>query len=101
MSPYVTLCYPSAYNLIFPEIYLKDEPEKRIEKINSAMREYLSGGVFGEALKGFVLFECSTQSGTRTGVVLSVDLEDYSFEKGAKTAVRSTEATILNAFPRG
>lgn len=89
----------SALNLIFPEIYLKDEPEKRIAKINAAMREYLDGGVF-RTVQGLILVERTTEnSGTRTGIVLAVDLEDYSFEKGAKTPIRSTEATIKERIP--
>lgn len=89
---------PSAYNLIFPEIYLKDKPEERTRRINSNMRSYLSGNVF-KSFKGFVYVERTTASGTRKGIVLAIDLEDYSFEKGAKTLVRSTEATILERIP--
>ncbi len=95
----LTLGSPSAFNLIFPEIYLKDQPEKRISRINETMRAYLSGGVFKRICGGFILVERTTQSGTRTGIVLSVDLEDYSYEAGAKTLIRSTEATILERIP--
>ncbi len=90
---------PSAYNLIFPEIYLNDKPEERIARINENMRDYLSGGIFKKIMDGFILVERTTQSGTRTGIVLSVDLEDYSFEKGAKTLIRSTEGTIPERIP--
>lgn len=89
----------STYNLIFPEIYLKERPEERISKINSKMLEYLDGGVFKTVENGFILVERTTQSGTRTGLVISIDLEDYSFEIGAKTPIRSTEATILERIP--
>lgn len=95
----LTLGSPSAFNLIFPEIYLKDQPEKRISRINETMRAYLSGGVFKRVCGGFILVERTTLSGTRTGIVLSVDLEDYSYEAGAKTLIRSTEATILERIP--
>ena len=89
----------SALRLIFPEIYLNDNPEMRIAEINRAMRDYIDSGVFKEVSGGFILVERKTQSGTRTGIVLSIDLEDYSFERGAKTPVRSTEATILERIP--
>ncbi len=89
----------SAYNLIFPEIYLKDNPEERINKINAAMESYLSAGAFKSVSDGFILVERTTQSGKRTGIVLAIDLEDYSFAKGAKTPIRSTEATILERIP--
>ncbi|MDE6690736.1 MAG: DUF1015 domain-containing protein, partial [Clostridia bacterium] len=55
---------PSTLRLIFPEIYLKDNPEKRIADINANMREYLKGGVFKKVEGGFVLVERTTQSGT-------------------------------------
>ena len=89
----------STFNLIFPEIYLKDNPEKRIAAANAAMDKYLKEGVFKTVEGGFILVERATESGTRTGLVLAIDLEDYSFEKGAKTPVRSTEATILERIP--
>lgn len=89
----------STLKLIFPEIYLKDNPAVRIEKINKTMRSYLNNGVFKALSGGFVLVERTTAAGTRTGVVLAIDLEDYSYEKGAKTPVRSTEATILERIP--
>ena len=90
---------PSAFKLIFPEIYLNDNPQQRIADINNAMREYLSGGVFKAVRDGFILVERTTASGTRTGIVLSVDLEDYSFKNGAHSLIRSTEATILERIP--
>lgn len=90
---------PSAYKLIFPEIYLNDNPQQRIADINNAMREYLSGGVFKAVRDGLILVERTTASGTRTGIVLSVDLEDYSFKNGAHSLIRSTEATILKRIP--
>lgn len=90
---------PSALRLIYPEIYLKDEPEKRIASINAEMQKYLDGGVFGQPRGGFILVERTTQSGTRTGIVLAVDLEAYDFKAGSKALIRSTEATILERIP--
>lgn len=95
----ITLGKPSAFNIIYPEIYLKDDTENRIAKINATMRRYLDGDVFEELDEGFILVERTTESGTRTGLVIAIDLEEYSFEKGAKTPVRSTEATILERIP--
>ncbi len=90
---------PSTLRLIYPEIYLKDNPEKRIAEINAHMRGYLNGGVFEKVEGGFILVERTTQSGTRTGIVLAIDLEDYDFSKGSKALIRSTEATILERIP--
>ncbi len=90
---------PSALHLIYPEIYLKDNTVSRINTINANMKKYLSGGVFYEVQGRFVLVERTTQSGTRTGIVLAIDLEDYSFKKGSQALIRSTEATILERIP--
>lgn len=89
----------SALKLVFPEIYLKDNPSVRIDNINKTMRAYLNSGVFYTLGKGFVLVERTTSAGARTGLVIAIDLEDYSFEKDATTPVRSTEATILERIP--
>ena len=40
-----------------------------------------------------------TQSGTRLGLVAVVDLNEYSFDKGAKCPIRPTEGTILSRIP--
>lgn len=90
---------PSALNLIYPEIYLKDNTGKRIEDINNHMREYIGSGVFYELEDSFILVERTTRSGVRTGIVLAIDLEDYSYEKGANALICSTEATILERIP--
>lgn len=89
----------SALRLIYPEIYLKDNPEARIKAINANMRKYLGEGVFRSVEGGFVLVERTTQSGTRTGIVLAIDLEAYDFRKGSRALIRSTEATILERIP--
>ncbi|MDE6442245.1 MAG: DUF1015 domain-containing protein [Clostridia bacterium] len=89
----------STLKLVFPEIYLKDNPSVRIDNINKTMRSYLNSGVFKKLGEGFILVERTTSAGTRTGLVIAIDLEDYSFEKGATTPVRSTEATILERIP--
>lgn len=89
----------STLRLIFPEIYLKDNPEARIEKINATMRSYLDNGIFESVDGGFILVERTTQSGTRTGLMLAIDLEDYDFTKDSKALIRSTEATILERIP--
>lgn len=89
---------PSAYHIISPEIYLKDNPEARIAAINSQMYRYLESGIFSE-FNGFVLVERTTESGTRTGIVLAIDLEQYSFRQEDKALIRSTEATVLDRLP--
>lgn len=89
---------PSALDLIYPEIYLDSDREERIARINENMRSYITRGYF-KPYTGLILVERTTSSGTRRGIMLSVDLEDYSCEPGAATPIRSTEATIPERIP--
>ncbi len=89
---------PSALNLIYPEIYLNYGMQERIERIYSSMNSYLSSGIF-KSQTGLILVERTTQSGTRTGILLSIDLEDYSFDAHSHALIRSTEETILSRVP--
>ena len=90
---------PSALRLILPEVWL-NESEKRIPAIHAAMARCLREGLLLPAVDpGFILCERTVPSGTRLGLVCAVDLEQYSFEKGAKPLVRPTEQTIASRLP--
>jgi len=89
---------PSALRLIIPEAYL-DESEKRVPTAQSAMEEYLEKGILREAVSGMVLLCRTTQSGSRLGLVLTVDLESYDFDPAVHSPVRPTEGTILSRIP--
>lgn len=90
---------PSTLNLIYPEAYLS-EGDERIKKINSHMQKYLSDGIFKELKNSFVYVERTLPGGkTRRGIVGAVDLEEYDFSKGAKSAVRATEGTVAERIP--
>ncbi len=90
---------PSALRLILPEVYLKESGE-RIPAIHNAMARYLEKGWLVPAVDpGFVLCERTVPSGTRLGLVCTVDLEQYSFEKGSLPLVRPTEQTIASRLP--
>lgn len=91
---------PSTLRLIYPEVYLGDRDEERIAAVRAHAENYLSGGVFRAPEKEFVLVERSTPfNKARLGLVASIDLEAYSFEKGAKPLIRATEATIAERIP--
>ena len=66
---------PSTFHLIFPEIYLKDNPQRRTAQINSNMKSYLEGGIFRELQGGFILVERTVSCGVRKGIVLCIDLD--------------------------
>ena len=92
---------PSMFHLIYPEVYL---PEKRdteyINGIEEKMHEYETSKVFETLSPVFLLFDRKTPSAaSRKGLVVAVDLELYSFEKGSQSLIRATEATIEEGLP--
>lgn len=92
---------PSALKLILPEVYL-DEPdcEKRIEKINATMADYLKSDLFAEYKDCFILTKRTQADGRlRVGLVGCIDLEMYDYSKGSKSQVRATEATVASRIP--
>lgn len=92
---------PSALNLILPEVYLEEpDRENRIERINSNMTEYLKSGLFTEYKDCFVLTKRTQADGRlRAGLVGCIDLEMYDYNKGSKSQVRATEATVTSRIP--
>lgn len=92
---------PSALNLILPEVYLEEpDADRRIADINSCMNKYLADGVFTEYHDALILTRRTQADGrVRTGLVGAVDLEQYDYNKGSKSAVRATEATVASRIP--
>lgn len=92
---------PSAYNIIFPEIYLESEDyEKKIQQINSEMEKYISDGVFETIGNSFVYSERTLNSGKmRRGLIGAVDLEKYDFEPNSSALIRATEGTVKERIP--
>jgi len=90
---------PSALRVTLPEAWLS-EAEARIPGVQAAMRQYLDGGVWQTAVRdGFVLTERVTETGTRPGLVVCLDLDQYDFTPGAKTLIRPTEGTVISRVP--
>lgn len=90
---------PSTLNLVYPEAFLS-EGDSRIEKINSAMENYVKNGIFNTYKNCFIYIERTLSGGrVRKGVVGSVDLEAYDFHKGVKCPIRATEGTVLERIP--
>ena len=90
---------PSTLRLILPEVWLgaPDEGE-RIAAVHAAMRAYRQS-VLTRAVEGFIYLERRTGSGMRQGLVGAVDLEAYSYQKGAESPVRPTEQTVPERIP--
>jgi len=90
---------PSTLRMMLPECDL-GESDERIPRIHAAMAEYLKRGILIPAVKkGFVLCRRTTASGTRTGLIGVVDLEEYDFTPGSRPLIRPTEQTIAERLP--
>ncbi len=87
-------------DLTLPEIYLEDNPENRISKINKNIKNYLSDGVFRALEKGFVLTIRKTPYvERRIGLVGAIDLEKYEYSAKSDSLIRATEGTIEERIP--
>jgi len=90
---------PSTLNLVYPEAYLS-QGDGRISKINETMKKYCEQGLFNTYENCLIYTERTLSGGrVRKGVVGAVDLEAYDFNKGAKSAIRATEGTVLERIP--
>lgn len=90
---------PSTYHMILPEVYLDTpEEEKRIKTTHAVMQDYLKSDIF-TPFDGFIYVLRTVGNHTRRGLMVSLDLEHYDFNKGAQTLIRATEGTILERLP--
>lgn len=91
----------STLNLIFPEVNLEDDDcQERITNINAAMDHYLANDSLVEQPPCFILLDRKTSEvESRKGLMVALDLEQYDYNKGAKSLIRATEGTILDRLP--
>lgn len=95
---------PSTLNLVLPEVYLprisEEQKEERLKAIKDSIDEYMKTGIFEELPEGFILTDRKTSlHESRKGLILAVDLEQYSFTPGNKELIRATEGTVLERIP--
>ena len=92
---------PSAYNLVLPEIYLEDDDvDERIKLVNKNMKDYINSGLFASYPSSYIYVERTQRNGqVRKGIMGAIDLEDYDYNKGSKSAVRATEGTVAERIP--
>lgn len=87
-------------DLTLPEIYLEDDADGRIQKINANIKEYLSTGVLSALERGFILTVRKTPYvQRRIGLVTAIDLEKYEYSQKSQSLVRATEGTIEERIP--
>lgn len=92
---------PSTLRLIYPEVYL-GEPDgaARITAINATMRDYLGRGLLTTYEHTLLLLRRETATGVvRWGLMVALDLEQYSWNAADRTLIRATEGTILDRIP--
>ena len=91
----------STFHMIYPEAYLENtDGESYIKGINNNIARYLKNNDLVDIGECFILVERVTSYGVRRlGLVLAIDLEDYSYEKGTKALIRASEATIVERIP--
>lgn len=91
---------PSTLKLILPEVYLGSNNAERISAINAEMKKYIDDNIFDVVESGMILVERSTKyAQRRLGLVVCVDLEQYSFNIADCSAIRASEQTILERIP--
>lgn len=91
---------PSTLDMFLPEIYLNDNLEERVSKINANIKDYLNNGVMKPLKKGFILTIRSTPYvQRRIGIVAAIDLEKYEYSQKSNALIRSTEGTIEERIP--
>ena len=91
---------PSTLHIVLPEAYLgTPQEESRLAAIRAAMQDYRDN-LLTRCVHGYVYVERTQMDGTiRQGLVGAVDLEQYSFKKGSKPAIRPSESTVVERIP--
>ena len=91
----------STFHMIYPEAYLESTNQSEyIQKINQTINSYLNDNLLVDMGECFVLVERVTSYGVRRlGLVISIDLEEYSYERGVPCSIKASEATIVERIP--
>ena len=91
----------STFHMIYPEAYLETtNQEEYINRINTKIRKYLDTNQLVDIGESFILVERITDYGVRRlGLVISIDLEEYSYKRGVPCSIKASEATIVERIP--
>ena len=91
----------STFHMIYPEAYLENtNQEEYIKNINHKISSYLKDNQLLDMGECFILVERITSYGVRRlGLVLSIDLEEYSYKRGVPCSIKASEATIEERIP--
>ena len=91
----------STFHMIYPEAYLENtNQEEYINNINTNINKYLKDNRLVDVGESFILVERVTDYGVRRlGLMISVDLEEYSYKRGVPCSIKASEATIVERIP--
>lgn len=91
----------STFHMIYPEAYLENtNHDEYINNINQNINHYLNNNELVDMGESFILVERITDYGVRRlGLVISVDLEEYSYKRGVPCSIKASEATIEERIP--
>ena len=91
----------STLKMIYPEAYLENtNQDEYIKQINKNIQGYLEDNQLIDIGESFVLVERVTDYGVRRlGLVLAIDLEEYSYKRGVPCTIKASEATIEERIP--
>ena len=92
---------PSTLHLILPEAWLNTE-QARIHqsKIRPSMEALLQKELLKEYPGSYIYVERTLSNGTiRQGLIGALDLDSYDYHCPSTSAIRATEATILDRIP--
>lgn len=91
----------STFHMIYPEAYLDNTNQSEyIKNINQNIDSYLKNNLLVDMGECFILVERITDYGVRRlGLVLSIDLEEYSYKRGVPCSIKASEATIEERIP--
>lgn len=91
---------PSTLRLMLPELYLgSEDEEQRIAAVREAMDKYTADGTLRTLEPGCMLVRREAEGRSRLGLVISVDLEAYDYNKGSQSLIRATEGTVIERIP--
>ena len=87
--------------MIYPEAYLENtNQEEYIKNINHNINNYLKNNYLTDMGESIILVERVTSYGVRRlGLVVSIDLEEYSYQRGVACSIKASEATIVERIP--
>ena len=91
----------STLKMIYPEAYLENtNQDEYIKQINKNIEGYLKDNQLIDIGESFVLVERVTDYGVRRlGLVLAIDIEEYSYKRGVPCTIKASEATIEERIP--